>query len=111
MPKVLVSVVKISLTINSYVCSVRNADPYEDYPDDEDRNLDSPETTLEIATKLKALGNERFKAGKVEDALDKWQSASKISSIRILSLSIPIADAYMPFCRSDTLPGCALCDA
>lgn len=47
-------------------------DQYEDYPDllDEEKK---PELLLEIATKLKELGNEAFKAGKLERAIEKYQ--------------------------------------
>ncbi|KAI5120531.1 hypothetical protein M0805_004539 [Coniferiporia weirii] len=50
-------------------------DPYEDYPDDDDRNSEDPDIALEIATKLKALGDTYFKEGKTEAALEKWQKA------------------------------------
>ena len=49
-------------------------DPYEDYPEDDDRETDNPEVSIEIATKLKALGNTKFKNGELEAALEKWQS-------------------------------------
>ncbi|PAV18254.1 peptidyl-prolyl cis-trans isomerase [Pyrrhoderma noxium] len=50
-------------------------DPYEDYPEDDDRETDNPEVSIEIATKLKALGNTKFKNGELEAALEKWQKA------------------------------------
>ena len=49
-------------------------DPYEDYPEDDDRETDNHEVSIEIATKLKALGNTKFKNGELEAALEKWQS-------------------------------------
>ncbi|KAL5478566.1 CPR6 [Sanghuangporus weigelae] len=50
-------------------------DPYEDYPKDDEREMNKPEVCLEIATNLKALGNTKFKVGDVEGALEKWQKA------------------------------------
>ncbi|TDL27754.1 peptidyl-prolyl cis-trans isomerase [Rickenella mellea] len=50
-------------------------DPYEDFPEDEDRDTEDPKVTLKIATELKEIGNTRFKAGNSADALAKWQKA------------------------------------
>ncbi|KAH8112906.1 cyclophilin-like domain-containing protein [Phellopilus nigrolimitatus] len=48
-------------------------DPYEDYPEDDDRDTQDPAVALAAAAALKALGNARFKAGKPDEALEKWQ--------------------------------------
>lgn len=47
------------------------SDPYEEYPDlwDEEQ---TPELLLEIATKLKGLGNEAFKAQNYDRAIGKY---------------------------------------
>jgi len=47
-------------------------DPYEDYPDlwEEEKK---PDLLLEIATKLKDLGTEAFKAQNYERAIEKYQ--------------------------------------
>jgi peptidyl-prolyl isomerase D len=50
-------------------------DPYEDYPADEDRDTDNPEIALEIAKAVREIGNKLFKEGKIEEALQKYQSA------------------------------------
>lgn len=51
-------------------------DPYEDYPDlwDEEKK---PELLLEIATKLKGLGNEAFKAQNFDRAVEKYQKVQQ----------------------------------
>ena len=51
------------------------SDPYEDYPDlwDGEKN---PELLLEIATKLKELGNGAFRAQKYDRAVEKYQKVS-----------------------------------
>jgi peptidyl-prolyl isomerase D len=53
-------------------------DPYEDFPDDEER-VDvhgNPELALEAAKKIRELGNALFKEGKTEAAYEKYQSTS-----------------------------------
>ena len=54
-------------------------DPYEDYPIDEDRDTENPEIALQIAKDVREYGNQLFKQGKVEEALQKYQS--KVLSI------------------------------
>lgn len=49
-------------------------DPYEDYPDDEDHDLTKPETVIEIAKAIREAANKLYKEGKVEEALQKYQS-------------------------------------
>jgi peptidyl-prolyl isomerase D len=49
-------------------------DPYEDFPEDEDRNTEDPQVALTIAKALKDLGGKLFKEGKQIDALNKWES-------------------------------------
>lgn len=53
-------------------------DPYEDYPDLWEGDK-SPKSLVEIGTKLKELGNEAFKAGNYERALDKYQKVRLVS--------------------------------
>ena len=49
-------------------------DPYEDYPVDEDKDTENPEVALQIAKHVREVGNKLFKEGKVEEALQKYQS-------------------------------------
>lgn len=50
----------------------QTGDPYEDFPEDEGSELKAPKI-LEIATKLKEIGNKAFKDGELELALSKYQ--------------------------------------
>jgi len=50
-------------------------DPYEDYPDDEDRDLSKPESVIEISTIVRDVGNKLYKEGNIDQALQKYQSA------------------------------------
>ena len=49
-------------------------DPYEDYPIDEDSDTEKPEVALQIAKDVREYGNQLFKEGKTEEALQKYQS-------------------------------------
>lgn len=49
-------------------------DPYEDYPADEDSDTEKPEVALQIAKDVREYGNQLFKEGKTEEALQKYQS-------------------------------------
>lgn len=53
-----------------------DGDVYEDFPEDEDRDVQNqPTISLEIATKVREIGNKLFKEGKVKEALGKWQKS------------------------------------
>ncbi|KAF9255982.1 peptidyl-prolyl cis-trans isomerase [Marasmius fiardii PR-910] len=52
-----------------------DGDPYEDYPDDDDHDIAKPEVALEIATKIREIGNKLFKEGKPDLALSKYQKS------------------------------------
>lgn len=58
----------------SETATADNGDPFEDYPEDEDRDTDQPEIALEIAQAVREVGNKLFKEGKTEAALEKYQS-------------------------------------
>jgi hypothetical protein len=51
-------------------------DPYEDFPDDEDRHnvSDDVNVALTAAQAIREAGNKLFKAGSYEAALNKYQS-------------------------------------
>jgi peptidyl-prolyl isomerase D len=49
-------------------------DAYEDYPDDADQDVQKPEIALEIAKAIREIGNKLFKEGKIQSALEKYQS-------------------------------------
>jgi peptidyl-prolyl isomerase D len=51
-----------------------SGDSFEDYPDDEDRDLSKPETVIEIAKVIREIGNHLYKEGKIEEAHQKYQS-------------------------------------
>ena len=52
-----------------------DGDNYEDYPQDDTRDLEKdPATCLQIAKDVRELGNKLFKEGKVAEALAKYES-------------------------------------
>ena len=57
-------------------------DPYEDYPVDEDSDTENPEIALKIAKVVREYGNQLFKQGKAEEALQKYQSGLSLYSSR-----------------------------
>ncbi|KAG5651669.1 Peptidyl-prolyl cis-trans isomerase cyp40 [Sphagnurus paluster] len=52
-----------------------DGDSYEDYPDDEDRDVQQPEIAVEIAQAVREVGNKFFKEGKPDQALLKYQKS------------------------------------
>ncbi|KAF8718460.1 hypothetical protein AX14_011814 [Amanita brunnescens Koide BX004] len=58
-----------------------DGDMYEDYPDDEDQELGNPETVLQIAKVVREVGNDLFRKGDFNGALQKYQK-----SIRYLNV-------------------------
>ena len=57
-------------------------DPYEDYPMDQDSNTEKPEVALQIAKDVREYGNQLFKEGKAEEALQKYQSRLSLQVFR-----------------------------
>ncbi|KAL0579196.1 peptidyl-prolyl cis-trans isomerase cpr6 [Marasmius crinis-equi] len=64
-----------------------DGDPYEDYPDDDDRDTQKPEIAYEIASTIREMGNKFFKEGKIDLALAKWQK-----SIRYLDVHYAVPE-------------------
>lgn len=54
--------------------SAVDGDGYEDYPDDEDKDVQNPQVALEIAKTVREVGNKLFKEGKADLALEKYLS-------------------------------------
>jgi len=52
-----------------------DGDSYEDYPDDEDKDVQNPEVALEIARAIREVGNKLFKEGKTDLAFQKYQKS------------------------------------
>jgi len=50
-------------------------DVYEDYPADDERDVDNPEIALSVAKEVREIGNKLFKEGKIADALSKYQKS------------------------------------
>ena len=59
-----------------------DSDPYEDYPEDDSRDTENVDVSIQIATDLKAIGNTAFKSGDVKTALEKWQSTFIVIDVR-----------------------------
>jgi len=68
-----------------------SGDPYEDYPDDEDRDIQEPAIALEIAKAIRDIGNKLFKEGKPEEAFQKY-----IKSLRYLDVHPILPDDAPP---------------
>jgi len=68
-----------------------SGDVYEDFPDDEDQNVQDPSVALKIAREVRELGNKLFKEGKAEEALAKYQK-----SIRYLDVHPVMPDGSPP---------------
>jgi len=67
------------------------ADPYEDHPVDDDRDTENPEVALQIAKEVREYGNQLFKEGKAEEALQKYQK-----SIRYLDVHPVLPETSPP---------------
>ncbi|KAG5718813.1 Peptidyl-prolyl cis-trans isomerase D [Termitomyces sp. T112] len=77
--------------------TVTDGDIYEDYPDDEDRDVQKPEIALDIAKAIREIGNKLFKEGKIEEALFKYQKSIRYLDVHpILPEDAPseLRDSY-----------------
>ncbi|KAI0049486.1 40 kDa cyclophilin [Auriscalpium vulgare] len=52
-----------------------DGDVWEDYPDDDEHDVQHPPTALNAARSLREIGNKLWKDGNAPDALKKWQKA------------------------------------
>ncbi|KAJ2919663.1 hypothetical protein MD484_g687, partial [Candolleomyces efflorescens] len=71
----------------SAVQEAEDGDPYEDYPEDEDRNINEALICLEIAKAVREVGNRLFKEGKIDAAYQKY-----LKSIRYLDHHWPLPE-------------------
>ena len=51
-----------------------HGDKYEDFPDDDDRDVQNPQIALDIAKEIREIANKLFREGQIELALEKYQS-------------------------------------
>lgn len=68
-----------------------DGDNFEDFPDDEDKDVQNPEVALDIAKTIREIGNKLFKEGQVDSALNKYQK-----SIRYLDVHPVLPDDSPP---------------
>ncbi|EGO01157.1 hypothetical protein SERLA73DRAFT_179252 [Serpula lacrymans var. lacrymans S7.3] len=68
-----------------------DGDAYEDYPDDDDRDVQNPEVALKAAREIREIGNKLFKEGQTELALQKY-----LKSIRYLDVHPVMPDNSPP---------------
>ncbi|KAF8622532.1 hypothetical protein AX15_006943 [Amanita polypyramis BW_CC] len=68
-----------------------DGDIYEDYPDDEDQDLNDPEKVLRIARTIREIGNQLYKQGDINGALQKYSK-----SIRYLDLYTELPEDAPP---------------
>ncbi|KIM82826.1 hypothetical protein PILCRDRAFT_97375 [Piloderma croceum F 1598] len=68
-----------------------DGDAYEDFPDDDDQNVQDPEVALKIAREIREIANKLFKEGNAEGALAKYQK-----SIRYLDVHPVMPDGSPP---------------
>ncbi|TFK29488.1 peptidyl-prolyl cis-trans isomerase [Coprinopsis marcescibilis] len=64
-----------------------DGDPFEDYPEDEDRDTNDAAVVLGFAKTIREIGNRLFKEGNYQGALSKYQKA-----IRYLDIHHPLGD-------------------
>ncbi|KAJ7140509.1 peptidyl-prolyl cis-trans isomerase [Mycena crocata] len=61
-----------------------DGDGHEDYPEDDDANVQDPAVALRIATELRTLATNLYKEGKVQQALDKYQKSIRYLDVNTL---------------------------
>jgi len=74
-----------------------DGDTYEDYPDDEDKDVQNPQVALDIAKSIREVANKLFKEGQVGTALEKYQKSIRYLDVHpILPENSPpeLQDSY-----------------
>ncbi|KAJ7614132.1 peptidyl-prolyl cis-trans isomerase [Roridomyces roridus] len=61
-----------------------DGDVYEDFPEDDDNNVQEPAVALRIATELRALATNLYKEGKLDLALEKYQKSIRYLDVHSL---------------------------
>lgn len=76
--------------------AVEEEDPYEDYPDDEDRDLSKPENVIGISTVVREVGNKLYKEGNIHQALEKYQKSIRyLDTFREIPEDSNLKQAYL----------------
>ncbi|KAJ7507018.1 peptidyl-prolyl cis-trans isomerase [Mycena galericulata] len=66
------------------VAAAADGDGHEDYPEDDDADVQDPAVALRIATELRALATTLYKEGKLAAALEKYQKSLRYLDVHTL---------------------------
>jgi len=65
------------------------ADGHEDYPSDDEADVNDPKVALDVASEIKERGTDLFKQGNYAQASKKWQKSLRCASPPLLSSPAP----------------------